>query len=1063
MSHKIKWFDLERFGAALRVIPDSPLRGIQVACLEVRDIGLFQEMFGWPENGEIAKEERKTSLADFRKAMDVLGFAASSAQHISVPDSKNEESKTYLRFFSTKTEFSLSELRGICPDLNGADLRDMSVDQIRLIPDTEVLRGDWASFTESVLFSENINLWTPIANPFDIGYKDSRPISELLVGSNGKFDLIGSNDVSNYQGIGHKLDRANYRQNALIPFYSDIETAISDGWHHEDLEKADLPYALPLWVTKDGQIIALKDIRFAPELMDVAPEQYYPSARGGLIVSAIREASNVEPVISSALDKWREWYQSPEKLCTPNLLWESINSVVSTIDDLRKRNPRFRHDLSDFAEINSDGDGVQAKPLSELHESDIPLIVSVASNFVSMESSEVEEVGQCLSASLRRGQDLLGLNEKKAIKEKNNASVAFVNDDVSNGSDRKPKHVDTGEKIGGARKDYARRCLTIDDLDLMNNMERKAYTLKKNVWPALNYKELRDDGVTPHAAIAIKLLKDSINVKPDRRHKKTDHDPDGEFITAVAEARDAMSAVKTLDDFKEACHLLYKKGRGNTDYISGGTPFQASIGKKASYLLYDSDRTFGQVSEAVVPVKVNLEIRKRGRKAAGWGQVATDDQLWGTLIKPKRVMSEEEKESAKEKADLERELHRPHLAFVERYGTNWRGDRDILADDLIERFGFRGIEFGNWLPQDERQQVLNMAYDSLNDLADVLDIPAKGLSFDGRLAIAFGSRGRGGVNSFLAHFEPALNVINLTRMSGAGALAHEWMHALDFNLGNSSGYLSEQHAASTMIDLVDTMKKRPSSAEEIHSRTSANAQRGADNAVSWLHGQSLENREELKRILEDLYQKTSEAFIYRAKERIAAVKGDSKMSETGFSQLGAIDSTELSAAKISILFALRDASENKRAFTKVKDKIEGNISFMINNMSQACTVEAARLLNADLPLSFRNGRQAMDTDFYKEAKRLDEERSVAYWSTTRELFARAGAAYVFDKLESKGVQSDYLVFGADENRYSDCKRGNPNPTSRDRALLIQKFDKLITEYRADCVNSSNFDGGMEPS
>ena len=45
------------------------------------------------------------------------------------------------------------------------------------------------------------------------------------------------------------------------------------------------------------------------------------------------------------------------------------------------------------------------------------------------------------------------------------------------------------------------------------------------------------------------------------------------------------------------------------------------------------------------------------------------------------------------------------------------------------------------------------------------------------MATAFGSRGVAGAK---AHFEPTRNVFNLTRMKGAGSLAHEMGHAFEF-------------------------------------------------------------------------------------------------------------------------------------------------------------------------------------------------------------------------------------------------------------------------------------------
>lgn len=92
----------------------------------------------------------------------------------------------------------------------------------------------------------------------------------------------------------------------------------------------------------------------------------------------------------------------------------------------------------------------------------------------------------------------------------------------------------------------------------------------------------------------------------------------------------------------------------------------------------------------------------------------------------------------------------------------------------------RAVEFGVWENQNDRQTNLDMAYDSFKDMAKALGIAESDASLGGDLALAFGSRGRGGAGAALAHFEPDKNVINLTKMRGAGALGHEWGHALDY-------------------------------------------------------------------------------------------------------------------------------------------------------------------------------------------------------------------------------------------------------------------------------------------
>ena len=114
--------------------------------------------------------------------------------------------------------------------------------------------------------------------------------------------------------------------------------------------------------------------------------------------------------------------------------------------------------------------------------------------------------------------------------------------------------------------------------------------------------------------------------------------------------------------------------------------------------------------------------------------------------------------------------------------TDYRKGKDVTADDLIATFGFRGVEFGDWVNSKERQNLTNYAFDAFHDLAHRLGIKPKDISFGGKLGFALGSRGRG---RHAAHYEPGTNVINLTKTKGDGSIAHEWGHALDFNLVKS--------------------------------------------------------------------------------------------------------------------------------------------------------------------------------------------------------------------------------------------------------------------------------------
>lgn len=114
-----------------------------------------------------------------------------------------------------------------------------------------------------------------------------------------------------------------------------------------------------------------------------------------------------------------------------------------------------------------------------------------------------------------------------------------------------------------------------------------------------------------------------------------------------------------------------------------------------------------------------------------------------------------------------------------RQGKDWRGSEDVSTAQFSELFGFRGVQFGNYVGNERRQDDLNNAFDALMDMAWVLDIAPQSLSLDGSLGLAFGARGRGGINAANAHYETEHQVINLTKSRGGGSLAHEWFHALD--------------------------------------------------------------------------------------------------------------------------------------------------------------------------------------------------------------------------------------------------------------------------------------------
>ncbi|EPU9516411.1 LPD5 domain-containing protein, partial [Escherichia coli] len=132
----------------------------------------------------------------------------------------------------------------------------------------------------------------------------------------------------------------------------------------------------------------------------------------------------------------------------------------------------------------------------------------------------------------------------------------------------------------------------------------------------------------------------------------------------------------------------------------------------------------------------------------------------------------------KEMREISREEQR-NATNRDRTGPE-RRKGDVSPEQFSDAFGFRGVQFGNYVESPRRQADLNRAYDSLHDLADVLNVPTKALSLNGRLGLAFGARGKG---KAAAHYESGEVAINLTKGNGPGALAHEWFHSLDNYFG----------------------------------------------------------------------------------------------------------------------------------------------------------------------------------------------------------------------------------------------------------------------------------------
>ena len=355
----------------------------------------------------------------------------------------------------------------------------------------------------------------------------------------------------------------------------------------------------------------------------------------------------------------------------------------------------------------------------------------------------------------------------------------------------------------------------------------------------------------------------------------------------------------------------------------------------------------------------------------------------------------------------------PQLIAVRRTGPDYRNGAEITGQHYLDTFGFRGGEFGNWMNQNDRQASLNMGFEALKDLAAALQVSDKDIAYQGTLAIAFGARGSGNA---AAQYEPLRKVINLTKMHGAGSLAHEWWHGLDDYLGTkmgAKGMLSEQpRLYAPFQKLIEAMKYKPETPEQAVARTEAQTERTRKNAASWLDSAVLGS---LKR------HGNEEQMETYAVLREAFLSGEA----------GSVE--RISAFKKSVTGRVIPKSERER------------LEIFEHMLSGMQAQEAPQI-----------GR--VETDFYRNSVRMGKEceKDGGYWDalSQSEMTARAFACYIKDKLP---YQSDYLVGHADcAVTFVSDKDGKMEvlkayPEGEERRAINAVFDEIVADLKREQI------------
>lgn len=426
----------------------------------------------------------------------------------------------------------------------------------------------------------------------------------------------------------------------------------------------------------------------------------------------------------------------------------------------------------------------------------------------------------------------------------------------------------------------------------------------------------------------------------------------------------------------------------------------------------------------------------------------------------------------------------PALEQALREGEARRADgADVTPKDFTEVFGFRGVEFGNWNNGAERQHILNQAYDSFLDLSEILGVPPKAISLEGDLALAFGARGHG-LTGGRAHYERNYGVINLTKIQGAGALSHEWMHAVDHYFGRLDGKAASKKITNDRGDSVFDAKDQ--------SRDYAS------------HGFQI-RKSGVRPEVRDAFKAVMQAIS----KRTAEFKEDVSTREVIESRAGALVDKELNALRNALTredqYARKKAPATKEQLLKIDTLIK-----QIKSGKLGEKVVAPSKSRSSFPPMFNTpvmklaeiyqevrGRQAyskyqgryagpavqiqhavdakikadqflaeakeekvkqkiVTTEFVSEAWKLDHGRANDYWATNHELIARAFESYVYDRLKDINARNDFLSYEK-HNLLPEYQLLNvkPYPEGKERTDINEAFRTLF-----DVIQTEETDKGV---
>lgn len=363
-----------------------------------------------------------------------------------------------------------------------------------------------------------------------------------------------------------------------------------------------------------------------------------------------------------------------------------------------------------------------------------------------------------------------------------------------------------------------------------------------------------------------------------------------------------------------------------------------------------------------------------------------------------------------------------------------KGGKPVKVDgtvELKEMFNLRDVESGNWVLKDPASAKFHIerSAEAFSDLSDMTGIPTDKLSFNGRLAMAYGARGKGGSGA-VAHYEPIKRVINLTKMGGGGSLAHEWFHSLDNLINEVQGIESNADEMGTAGAKIKDPELNQAFQELVTSMTT---------------GDKTLNKEVT--YTPDDYK----IAVYNIEIRPNALGREIKSAgslEEATKVLNPLRE-KVNKSLDDIATALNEG--NSYAEKSAKSRLRKNKK----NLNDWETITVAYYGgNKDGGIGQMPEKTGV-SQYLIDATEL-ESGSNEYWATNIEMSARAFSAYIEDKLESKNRISDYLSSGSNNARYAMFNQ-KPFPEGEERKKINEKMENLFNVINKNNIISKSLD------